>query len=161
HPDPASLFLSADEFEHALADKVAVEVGSLITVAAPREGWAEPVEVKSQASLRLSSSELSGARAGPGLDPLAHQLKAVQRGRARALMIVEGPHQVARLKRHLEAYDLEINTECRSFAELLEWPDFRPAIMEGEISAGTVLQADGIYLYSEEELFGEPRVRRR
>ena len=161
HPDPPSLYVSTDEFGNALSEKVAVEVGSLVTVLPPREGWAEPVEIKSQQSLRLSSTELSGGRAVPSFEPLANELKEVQRGQGRALMIVEGPHQVARLKRHLEAYDLEINTECKSFAELLEWPDFRPAIMEGEISAGAVLQLDGIYLYSEEELFGEQRVRRR
>ena len=76
-------------------------------------------------------------------------------------MVVEGPNQAARLRRHLEAYDLEVNTECKTFAALLEWPDFRPAIMEGEISAGVVLQDDGLYIYSEEEIFGEPRARRR
>src|SRR5262249_58162417 len=129
----ACLYLPSDQFENALANQVAVEVGSLIPISRPREGWAEPVEVRSQASLRLSSSELSGARAVPSFEPLADQLKEVQRQQGRALMIVEGPHQVARLKRHLEAYDLEINTECRSFGELLEWPDFRPAIMEGEL----------------------------
>jgi len=161
HPDPPSLYLDAEEFEEAVSSKVAVEVGSLVTVLPPREGWSEPVEIKSQQSLRLSSTELSGGRAVPSFEPLANELKEVQRGQGRALMIVEGPHQVARLKRHLEAYDLEINTECKSFAGLLDWPDFRPAIMEGEISAGTVLQSDGIYIYSEEELFGEPRVRRR
>ncbi|HKN00776.1 MAG TPA: transcription-repair coupling factor [Candidatus Binataceae bacterium] len=161
HPEPASLYLAAEEFESALSERIAVEIGSLITVAPPREGWAEPIEIKSQASLRLVSSELTGARAAPSFEPLASELKEVQRGQGRSLMIVEGPHQVARLKRHLEAYDLEINTECQSFGQLLEWPDFRPAIMEGDVSAGTVLQADGLYIYSEEELFGEPRVRRR
>ncbi|MGO9450193.1 MAG: transcription-repair coupling factor [Candidatus Binataceae bacterium] len=161
HPEPASLYLAPEEFERALSERIAVEVGSLITVTAPREGWAEPIEIKSQASLRLVSSELTGARAAPSFEPLANELKEVQRGQGRSLMIVEGPHQVARLKRHLEAYDLEINTECPSFGQLLEWADFRPAILEGDISAGTVLQADGLYIYSEEELFGEPRVRRR
>src|SRR6202521_1391843 len=76
-------------------------------------------------------------------------------------MIVEGSHQVARLRRHLEAWEIDVNTECKSFAALLEWPDYRPAIMEGEISAGAVLQADGLYIYSEEEIFGEPRAHRR
>jgi len=161
HPDPQSLYLAADEFEHGLTGRTAVEVGSLITVLPPREGWSEPIEVKSQASLRLASTELSGGRSVPSFEPLARELKEVRRGQGRALMVVEGPHQVARLKRHLEAYDLEVNTECQSFRQLLEWPDFRPVIMEGEISAGAVLQADGIYLYSEEELFGEPRVRHR
>ncbi len=161
HPEPQSLYLAPEDVENALAERIAVEVGSLITVTAPREGWAEPIEIKSQPSLRLASTQLSGGRAVPSFEPLANELKEVRRGQGRALMIVEGPHQVARLKRHLEAYDLEINTECKSFAQLLEWPDYRPAIMEGEISAGTVLQSDGIYLYSEEELFGEPRVRRR
>src|SRR5260370_1047981 len=33
--------------------------------------------------------------------------------------------------------------------------------MEGEVSSGVVLQADGLYVYSEEDIFGEPRVRRR
>jgi transcription-repair coupling factor (superfamily II helicase) len=74
---------------------------------------------------------------------------------------VEGANQAARLRRHLEAYEIEVNTACKSFAELVEWPDFRPAIMEGEIAAGTVLQKDGIYIYSEEEIFGEPHARRR
>ncbi len=161
HPEPNLLYLPADEIENALAQRIAVEVGSLITVAPPREGWAEPVEVKSQASLRLASTALSGGRSVPSFEPLASELKEVQRSQGRALMIVEGPHQVARLKRHLEAYDLEVNTDCRSFGQLLEWPDYRPAIMEGELSAGAILQSDGIYLYSEEELFGEPRVRRR
>jgi transcription-repair coupling factor (superfamily II helicase) len=161
HPEPASLYLTAEEFENSISARSAVEIGSLITVAPPREGWAEPIEIKSQASLRLASTELSGGRQVPSFEPLATELKEVQRGQGRSLMIMEGPHQVARLKRHLEAYDLEVNTQCGSFGQLLEWPDYRPVIMEGEISAGTVLQADGLYLYSEEELFGEPRVRRR
>ncbi len=83
--------------------------------------------------------------------------------KASALMVVEGPNQCgAPPKRHLEAYDIEINTEeCTSFAAMLEWPAFRAVIMEGEIAAGTVLQRDGLYIYSEEDLFGEPRARRR
>src|SRR5207248_2178769 len=106
-PEPAHLYLSVDEFERALSDRVAVEIGSLITISAPREGWAEPIEVKSQASLKLISSEVISTRSAPSFEPLANQLREVQRGQGRALMIVEGPHQVARLKRHLEAYDLE------------------------------------------------------
>ena len=139
----------------------AVEVGSLVTVAAPREGWAPPIEVKCQPSLKLGASPLTGPRTPPSFEPLATELREVQRGQGRALMIVEGANQVARLRRHLEAYDLEVNVECKSFGALLESPDFRPAIMEGEISAGVVLQDDGLYIYSEEEIFGEPRVRRR
>ncbi len=161
HPTPESLFLTVGKFENALSGFTAVEVGSLVTMAAPREGWAAPVEVKSQASLRLGANDLGNSRTPPSFEPLAAELREVQRGQGRSLMIVEGTHQVARLRRHLEAWDLEINTECKSFAALLEWPDYRPAIMEGELSAGTVLQADGLYIYSEEEIFGEPRVRRR
>ena len=67
----------------------------------------------------------------------------------------------ARLRRHLEAYDLEINIDCKSFPDLIERADFRPAIFEGEISSGVVLESDGIYVYSEEEIFGEPRAHRR
>ncbi|MGH7915925.1 MAG: hypothetical protein ACREQE_00535, partial [Candidatus Binataceae bacterium] len=161
YPTPESLFLSPDEFEHRISAFIAVEVGSLITVTAPREGWATPVEIKSQASLKLGATELSGGRGAPSFEPLAVELNEVRRGQGRALMVVEGANQAARLRRHLEAYDLELNTECRSFAELLQWPDFRPVIMEGEIAAGAVLQKDGLYIYSEEELFGEPRPRRR
>jgi len=160
-PEPESMYLSVEEFERGLAGFSAIEIGSLITAAPPREGWAPPIEIKSQPSLRLASPELAGARAAISFEPLAEQLREVQRGQGRALMIVEGPNQAARLRRHLEAYELEVNTECKTFAALLEWPDFRPAIMEGEISAGTVLQDDGIYLYSEEEIFGEPRARRK
>jgi transcription-repair coupling factor (superfamily II helicase) len=161
YPAPESLYLSGDELERCISAFVAVEAGSLITVAAPREGWATPIEIKSQASLKLGSTELSGGRNAPSFEPLAAELNEIRRGQGRALMVVEGANQAARLRRHLEAYDIEINTECKSFAELLEWPDFRPVIMEGEIAAGTVLQKDGLYVYSEEELFGEPRPRRR
>ncbi|MGH8013029.1 MAG: transcription-repair coupling factor, partial [Candidatus Binataceae bacterium] len=161
YPPPESLYLSPDEFEHRISAFIAVEAGSLITVSAPHEGWATPVEIKSQASLKLGATELTGGHGAPSFEPLAVELNEVRRGQGRALMVVEGANQAARLRRHLEAYDLEVNTECRSFAELLRWPDFRPVIMEGEIAAGTVLQKDGLYIYSEEELFGEPRPRRR
>jgi transcription-repair coupling factor (superfamily II helicase) len=161
HPEPHALYLAPDEFERALGRLVAVETGSLITVAQPREGVAPPIEVTSQPALRITSAELSGGRNAPSFEPLAVQLRAVQRAQGRALMIVEGPNQAARLRRHLEAYDLEVNTECATFTALLEWPDYRPAIMQGEVGTGVVLPADGIYVYSEEELFGEPRVRRR
>jgi transcription-repair coupling factor (superfamily II helicase) len=161
YPPPESLYLSADEFEDALGAMTAVEVGSLVTVAAPREGWAPAIEVKCQPSLKLGASALTGPRTPPSFEPLATELREVQRGQGRALMVVEGASQAARLRRHLEAYDLTINTECKSFGALMEWPDFRPTIMEGEISSGVVLQADGLYVYSEEDIFGEPRVHRR
>jgi transcription-repair coupling factor (superfamily II helicase) len=161
YPLPESLYLDADEFEDALSAMTAVEVGSLVTMAAPREGWAPPIEVKCQPSLKLGATSLTGPRTPPTFEPLAAELREVQRGQGRALMVVEGASQAARLRRHLEAYDLQVNTECKSFGALLESPDFRPAIMEGEVSAGVVLQADGLYVYSEEDIFGEPRVRRR
>src|SRR5216683_2151173 len=161
HPTPESIFLSMDAFEHALAKFTAVEIGSLVTMTAPRAGWAVPVEVRTQPSLKLGANNLSDVRTPPSFEPLADELKEVQRGQGRALMIVEGANQVARLRRHLEAWEIDVNTECKSFAALLDWPDYRPAIMDGEISAGAVLQADGLYIYSEEEIFGEPRLRRR
>jgi transcription-repair coupling factor (superfamily II helicase) len=161
YPAPHSLYLQYEEFERALAELVAVEAGSLVTINAPREGWAEPIEVKSQASLRLGAVELTGAQAAPSFEPLAKELKEIRRGQGRSLMVVEGAHQAARLRRHLEAYELEINTECTSFAQMLEWPDHRPVIMEGELASGAVLQRDGLYIYSEEDLFGEPRTRRK
>jgi transcription-repair coupling factor (superfamily II helicase) len=161
YPPPESLYLGAEDFEGALGAMTAVEIGSLVTVSAPREGWAPPIEIKCQPSLKLGATTLTGQRTPPSFEPLARELKEVQRGQGRALMVVEGASQAARLRRHLEAYDLELNTECKSFGALLEWPDFRPAIMEGEISSGAVLQADGLYLYSEEDIFGEPRAHRR
>jgi transcription-repair coupling factor (superfamily II helicase) len=161
YPPPETLYLELEQLERALSAMLVVEAGSLVTVTGPREGWAEPIEVKSQPSLRLGAIELTGAQAAPSFEPLAAELKEIRRAQGRALMLVEGAKQAARLRRHLEAYDLEVNTECQSFARLLDWPDFRPAIMEGEIAQGTVLQRDGLYVYSEEDLFGEPRVRRR
>jgi transcription-repair coupling factor (superfamily II helicase) len=161
YPTPQALYLQLEEFERALSGMTAIEAGSLVTIAAPREGWSVPIEVKAQPSIRLGAVELTGARAAPSFEPLAAELKEIRRAQGRALMVVEGANQAARLRRHLEAYDLEVNNECASFAQMLEWPDFRPVIMEGEIAAGTVLQRDGLYLYSEEDLFGEPRARRR
>ena len=54
YPPPESLYLSADEFEDALGAMTAVEVGSLVTVAAPREGWAP--RDRGQVRNRASSS---------------------------------------------------------------------------------------------------------
>jgi transcription-repair coupling factor (superfamily II helicase) len=161
YPQPEALYLGAEDLERHLSQIVAVEAGSLVTALAPREGWAPPIEVKSAPALKLGSVQLTGQRHAISFEPLAVELREVQRAQARAVMVVEGPNQAARLRRHLEAYDLTVNTECKTFPGLLEREDFRPAIIEGEISAGVVLQNDGLYLYSEEEIFGEPRVRRR
>ena len=161
YPAPAQMFLGVEDFERSLAALVSVEVGSLVTVAMPRAGWAAPIEVKCHASLRLGATELTGGRSVPSFEPLVTELNEVRRSHARALMIVEGANQAARLRRHLEAYNVEVNSDCKAFAELLESADFRPVIMEGEIAAGTVLEKDGVFIYSEEDLFGEPRTRRR
>lgn len=93
YPTPEALYLGPGEFERAMAALVAVEAGSLITVAAPREGWAIPIEVKSQASLRLGATELTGPGAAPSFEPLATELKEVRRGQGRALMVVEGANR--------------------------------------------------------------------
>jgi transcription-repair coupling factor (superfamily II helicase) len=161
HPPADSLYIACEDLERELCAMRAVETGSLVTAMAPREGWAPPIEVKSAPSLKLSSVELTGQRHAISFEPLAAELNEIRRARARAVMVVEGQNQVARLRRHLEAHDIEVNTGCRTFPELLASDDFRPAIIEGEISSGTVLQADGLYVYSEEEIFGEPRARRR
>ena len=161
YPTPERLYLTNTDLERALSNLTAVEAGSLVTVAAPREGWATPIEVKAQASLKLGGAELTGTNNAPSFEPLATELNEVRRGQGRALMVVEGANQAARLRRHLEAFEIEINTECKTFAEMLDFPDYRPVIMEGEIAAGTVLQRDGLYIYGEEDLFGEPRARRR
>jgi transcription-repair coupling factor (superfamily II helicase) len=161
HPAPSVLYLDPDELERALAQMTAVEVGSLITAAPPREGYAIPIEIGCQPSLKLAAPGLGENRRPISFEPLAAELKEVRRGQGRAVMVVEGPSQAARLRRHLAAYDLEVNTETASFPALLDLPDYRPAILEGEISAGAVLQRDGLYIYSEEDIFGDPRVRRR
>ena len=161
YPTPGLLYLTNEELERSLSSLTAVEAGSLVMLAAPREGWATPIEVRSQPSLKLGGTELTGGRVAPSFEPLAEELNEVRRGQGRALMIVEGANQAARLRRHLEAFEIEVNTECKTFAEVIHFPDYRPVIMEGEIAAGTVLQRDGIYIYSEEDLFGEPRARRR
>ena len=49
-------------------------------------------------------------------------------------MVVEGPNQAARLRRHLEAYDIEINTECKTLPRCSNGRTYRPVIMEGEIA---------------------------
>jgi transcription-repair coupling factor (superfamily II helicase) len=161
YPQPGSMYLTAEELERHLSQMTAVEIGSLVTAIAPREGWAPPIEIASQPALKLSSVELTGQRHAISFEPLAAELKEVQRAQSHAVMIVEGPNQAARLRRHLEAYDLEINSDAKTFPEILEREDFRPAIIEGEISAGVVLESDGLYIYSEEEIFGEPRAHRR
>ena len=97
----------------------------------------------------------------PSFEPLAAELNQIRRGQSRALFVVDGPSQANRLRRHLEAYGFEVNTKVEELPALLEAESDLPAIMEGEIAAGAVLQLDGLYIYSEEDIFGEPRVRRR
>src|SRR5260370_30584913 len=70
HPPPEELFLGADAVERALGNFTAVEVGSLVTMTAPREGCAAPVEVRAQASLKLRANQLSAARRSPRPQPL-------------------------------------------------------------------------------------------
>ncbi len=161
YPQPGALYLTAEEIESHLSRMTAVEIGALVTAMSPREGWAPPIEVASAPALKLGSVELTGQRHAISFEPLAAELKEVQRSQGRAVMVVDGPNQAARLRRHLEAYRLEVNSDCRSFPELLERPDFYPAIIEGEVSSGVVLESDGLYIYSEEDIFGEPRARRR
>lgn len=162
HPPVESFYMAPEDLERELSALRSVEVGSLVTAMPPREGWARPIEVKSAPSLKLGSVELTGQRHAISFEPLATELNEVRRGQGRAVMVVEGQNQAARLRRHLEAYEIDVNTGCKTFPELLELAeDYRPAIIEGEISAGVVLQADSLYVYSEEEIFGEPRVRRR
>ena len=126
----------------------AVEVGALVTAVAPREGWAPPIEIASAPALKLSSVQMTGQRHAISFEPLAVELKAVQQAQAHAVMVVEGANQAARLRRHLEAYEIDVNIDCKTFPELIERADYRPAIIEGEISAGVVLESDGLYIYS-------------
>ncbi len=161
YPPPEALYMTAAEWERAIDARIAVETGSLITVAPPEAGRSTPIEVNAQPGLRLTTTSIEGRHAPPSFEPLVALLNEVRRTQGRALLVVEGPSQAARLKRHLEAYQVEVNTDCKSFAALLEWPEYRPVIMEGELAAGVGLPLDGIYLFSEEEIFGEPRVRRR
>ncbi|HLX37905.1 MAG TPA: CarD family transcriptional regulator, partial [Candidatus Binataceae bacterium] len=160
-PQPGALYLTCEEVEQRLGQMTAVEIGALVTAIAPREGWAPPIEVTSSSALKLSSVQLTGQRNAISFEPLATELKTVQHAQSHAVMIIEGANQIARLRRHLEAYDIEVNTDSKSFPELLDRTDYRPAIIEGAISSGVVLQADGLFLYSEEEIFGEPHPRRR
>src|ERR1700683_352865 len=78
HPAPESLFVGADAFERALGNFTAVEVGSRLTRAEQRGGWAVPVEVKSKNALRLGATQLSGVRTPPSFEPLATELREVQ-----------------------------------------------------------------------------------
>ena len=99
----------------SLSQMIAVEIGSLVTAMAPREGWAPPIEVASAPALKLSSVQLTGQRHAISFEPLAAELKAVQHAQAHAVMVVEGQNQAARLRRHLEAYDIEVNTRLQNF----------------------------------------------
>ncbi len=160
YPEPRLLYLSLAELEQALERLPAVQVNSLVTMAAPREGYAVPIEVECKPSLKLVEAG-DDARKVPSFPPLIAQLKDIQRAQGRAVMVVEGQSQAARLRRHLEAYEIGVNAELKRFGDLFDQLDYRPAILGGEIGAGCALELDGIYIYGEEDLFGEPRVRRR
>ncbi|HEV3112955.1 MAG TPA: transcription-repair coupling factor [Candidatus Binataceae bacterium] len=159
-PSPETLYLDAADLQARLDRLLTVDVGSVVTVRTPQAGYAPPIEVKSQQSLKLTAGSKDGAKT-LSFEPLAAELTQIRRGQSRAVFVVDGPSQGNRLRRHLEAYGFEINSKIDSFPRLLEAESHLPAIIEGEIAAGTVLQLDGLYIYSEEDIFGEPRVRRR
>jgi transcription-repair coupling factor (superfamily II helicase) len=159
-PAPETLFLETAELQARLEQLVTVEVGSVITMRSPQEGYAIPIEIKSQPSLKLTAGTKDGAKT-PSFEPLVTELTQIRRQQGRALFVVDGPSQGNRLRRHLEAYGFEVNSKIESFPGFMETQPGLPAIIEGEIAAGTVLPLDGLYIYSEEDVFGEPRVRRR
>jgi transcription-repair coupling factor (superfamily II helicase) len=160
YPEPQLLYLSLAELEQALDRLPAVQANSLTMLAAPREGYAPPIEVECKPSLKLTDPGADGRKV-PSFEPLVTELKEIQRAQGRAVMVVEGQSQSARLRRHLEAYEIAVNDEPKRFSELCAESDLRPAILAGEIGAGCALALDGIYIYSEEDLFGESRVHRR
>jgi transcription-repair coupling factor (superfamily II helicase) len=159
-PSPETLFLDAAKVQARLEQLVTVDVGSIVSLRTPQAGYAPPIEVKSQPSLKLTAGAKDGAKT-PSFEPLVTELTQIRRQQGRALFVVDGPSQGNRLRRHLEAYGFEMNSKVETFPKFLESPPGLPAIIEGEIAAGTVLQLDGLYIYSEEDVFGEPRVRRR
>ncbi|HEY2105643.1 MAG TPA: transcription-repair coupling factor [Candidatus Binataceae bacterium] len=159
-PSPETLFLDADDLQTRLDQLLTVDAGSVVTLRTPQAGYAPPIEVKSQPSLKLTTGAKDGAKT-PSFEPLVTELTQIRRGQGRAVFVVDGPSQGNRLRRHLEAYGFEVNSKVDTFPHLLEAESHLPAVIEGEIAAGTVLQLDGLYIYSEEDIFGEPRVRRR
>ncbi|MGO9059164.1 MAG: transcription-repair coupling factor [Candidatus Binataceae bacterium] len=160
YPPPEALYLGAPDLQRRLEERITVDVGSIITVRTPQAGYAPPIEVKSQPSLKLTAGAKDGHKV-PSFEPLVAQLNQIRREQSRALFVVDGPSQANRLRRHLESYGLEVNAKLQNFPQLLETEGNLPAIIEGEIAAGTILEPDGLYIYSEEDIFGEPRARRR
>ncbi len=159
-PPPETLFLDAADLQRRLEERVTVDVGSVVTLRTPQAGYAVPIEIKSQASLKLTADS-KGERKVPSFEPLVAELNQIRRDRSRALFVVDGPSQANRLRRHLEAYGFDVNAKVEKFPAFLEANGGLPVIMEGEIAAGAVLENDGLYIYSEEDIFGEPRARRR
>ncbi len=160
YPSPEALYLEAPDLQRRLEEQITVEVGSIITLRAPQAGYAVPIEVKSQPSLKLTAGAKDDHKV-VSFEPLIAQLGRIRKEQSRALFVVDGPSQANRLRRHLEAYGLEVNAKVENFPRFLEADGNLPAIIEGEITAGTILEREGLYIYSEEDIFGEPRVRRR
>jgi transcription-repair coupling factor (superfamily II helicase) len=160
YPPPEALYLETADLQQRLEERITVEVGSIITLRTPQAGYAVPIEVKSQPSLKLTAGAKDDHKV-ISFEPLVTQLNRIRKEQSRALFVVDGPSQANRLRRHLEAYGLEVNAKAESFPRFLEADGNLPAIIEGEITAGTILERDGLYIYSEEDIFGEPRVRRR
>jgi len=159
-PPPETLFLDAADLHRRLEERVTVDVGSVVTLRTPQAGYAVPIEVKSQPSLKLTAG-VKGEHKVPSFEPLVAELNQIRLGQGRALFVVDGPSQANRLRRHLEAYGFDVNAKVEKFPAFLEANGGLPVIMEGEIAAGAVLEHDGLYIYSEEDIFGEPRARRR
>src|SRR5260370_41279341 len=97
YPAPEALYLDTEELEGALSAMVAVEVGSLITAAAPREGWAPPIQIKAQPRIKPGGTELTGEHPTPPRTTGAGGLKEVQHRARGGLAGVQVGNQVAHL----------------------------------------------------------------
>jgi hypothetical protein len=133
------LFLSAAELQRGLEEQVTVDVGSVVTLRSPQTGYALPIEVQSQASLKLTADSKAEHKV-PSFEPLVAELNQIRRDRSKALFVVDGPSQGNRLRRHLEAYGFDVNAKVESFAGFLEANGGLPVIIEGELAAGAVLE---------------------
>jgi len=177
---PASVEAAEEAFAKSLADHGAAAAAAHRLVPRADELYLSPEEarlsresfasidldvVETLASVRFKSFVIDGLgaiAAGGGretsIKPVVDRLAAWERDGDRVLLVVHDRAQANRLKGLLAVHDVEVPILDRKFADVP--PEFRRAILIGDLARGFHLPVEQLVVVTEEEIFGERRRRR-
>jgi len=154
--DPATLFLSPEEWGEILSSRRHLAIPSLEVMEPAETGTPFRFACSDNGDLRLDLSPDSEAV----LKPLVERVTGWLAEQVRVIVACHQRGQAERLHELLGHYRLPLAVSDRSFPVERTRRDGRVDILAGEISRGFRLPEDGLAVVAEEEIFG-PRIKRR